>query len=301
MSANLGSIKTRVKALLSNSTMLSDTDLLSVIQADHDTVLNDNSWSRRKADTLLTLVAPVTAGTISSVSSTTVTGSSTAWSSSNVDSYIRIGSATYFHLISSVASATSLTIEAAYPASVSSGTSYRIFKHVYDLPSDFGRVTNVTCDIRFAETSRESIDRWDPYRSATATRPDFYTVRGLDTNPSGVFQIEFWPVPSSAQAVRVEYLKTNSLSSDSDEPLYRSDVLVWKAAESCSFLLHGKTGDAAWLQLADRFHARYLEALQGAKEDDLARYSPTTYVRDSAGRYGRSSDWYVEHDDLRLR
>ena len=93
----------------------------------------------------------------------------------------------------------------------------------------------------------------------------------------------------------------NELSADASIPLYRSDILVWKSGESAAFFLHGKTGDAAWLALADRYHQRHLEALEGAKADDLARFSVVQHIRDSALSGVRGDDFNLSHDLLNLK
>jgi len=279
--------------------MLTSSDATALIQAEHASILEDTSWARRKAETLIDTVATYGTGTIST-SGATVTGSSTVWTSAFVDRFIRVGSNTFFHQITAFGSATSLTIEQALPTDASAGTSYTIFRHRYDLPSTFGRALNVTSDRRVTEVSKSEIDRLDPYRTATASRPDVYTIIGLDVIPTGVFQIEFWPVPSSAVAVRVEFLRSNTLTAESDMPLYRGSVLIWKAAESACFFLHARTGDKSWLDLADRYHTRYQEDLQGAREDDLGKFSPVTHVRDAWTEGERGDSFWLTHDPLSL-
>ena len=293
MSLARSTIRTQVLKNVSDHSMIVAADVNTLIDLCHEEILNSYSWSRRKADTIVDTVASYSVGTVTT-SGTTVTGSGTTFTSAMADRYIRI-SRTYFHRITAFTSTTSLTIEQALPADVTTATSYSIFRHVYDLPSTFGRVLNATSDDRLTEWSRSEIDRVDPYRSSTADRPTVYSIYGLDSIPSGVFQIEFWPVPSSATAVRIEFLRTNTLSADTDRPLYRGDVLSWRASESAAFFLHSRTGDRSWLDLADRYHARYLEALQGAKEEDLARMSPVTHIRfGGGGTVG--DDYFLDRD-----
>jgi len=277
--------------------MITSTNVNDIIDAEHDTILNDYSWTRRRVDTMVETVAQYSTGTLST-SGATVTGVGTVWTSAFVGRYIRIGSNTFFHRITARASNTSITIEEGLPTDAAAGSTYTIFRHRYNLPPDFGRVINATSDTRLVEAAKSEIDRIDPYRTSTATRPDTYMIYGLDpdTTTSQIYQIEFWPVPSSATAVRVEYLRTNTLTSDSSEPLYRSTVLVWKAGESAAFFLHGRTGDAAWLALADRYHARFLEDLQGAREEDLGKWSPVTHIRDSAYDWDRGDDFGIDRD-----
>lgn len=273
--------------------MITSADVDTFLDNEHQEILENTSWSRRKSDSFINTVAPYATGTVSATG-TTVTGSSTVWTSSMVGRFIRMGSATYFHKITAVASATSLTVENTLPADVAASSTYTIFQHVYSLPSNFGRLTSFTGDVRLTEWARADIDSLDPYRSATATRPDVYSIRGPDS--SGVYEIEMWPVPSAANAFRFEYLKTNTLTSDSDSPLYRSDVLVWKASEAAASFLFARTGDQSWLALAERYHARYLESLQGAKEDDLGRFSPVMHIRDAALSGDRDDDYLLSHD-----
>jgi len=300
MSVALSTIRTRVRSNISNHSMITSSEVTEIIQAEHTTILEDTSWSRRKEDVMINTVGTYTTGTLGT-SGVTVTGSGTVWTGF-ADRYLRVGGGrTFFHRITAVASDTSLTIEAALPADVAAGTSYTIFRHVYDLPSTFGRVLNVTLDTRLVEVARSELDRSDPYRTSTSTRPTAYSLYGLDSIPSGVFQIEFWPVPSSAQAVRVEFLRTNTLTAETDRPLYRADILIWKASESCSFFLHARTGDQSWLALADRYHARYLEALQGAKEEDLGRFGAVGHVRFSDSGVGVGDNFWLDRDPLSLK
>lgn len=299
--ATKAQIRTNVLSLLSNNDMIASDDVDALMVADHREILDSYSWSRRKGDSLLTMVAPYSTGTITS-SSTTITGTDTTFTSAMVGRFLRTSSSTFFTRITGFTSTTEITIESALPSEVTDA-SFTIFKHRYNLPTDFGRVISLVSDVYMREASRTDLDNIDPYRSTTATYPELYTLLGLDPDTSGsqIFQTEVWPVPSTATQLRLHYLKANNLSSDSDEPLYRSDVLVWKTAESSCYFLHGKTGDAAWLALSDRFHVRYLESFQAAREDDIGKFSPSWHVKDSMHMGVHGDDFYLDHDDLRLR
>lgn len=300
--ATLATVRARTLNLLANNSMISSADATALVQAEHQTLLNDYGWSRRKQETMINTVGAYNTGTVTATG-TAVVGTGTAFTVAMIGRWIRIGSGASqsgtpgFWEIVAVADATHLTIESPGIPDPVTAQAYVIFKHVYLLPVDWGRVVNITSDVRLTEWQKADIDRLDPSRTSTGT-PDIYTVRGLYSpgTANSVFQIEFWPVPSSVQNLRVEYLIANDLVNDTDEPLYRSDVLVWKSAESGAFFLHGKTGDLAWLALADRYHQRFTESLEGAREDDLAKSSPASHVRDSAGGYGRGANWDLSHD-----
>lgn len=299
--ATKAQIRTNVLALLSNNDMIETTDVDALMVADHREILDSYTWSRRRADTTLTLVAPYSTGTITT-SGTGVTGTGTTFTSTMIGRFLRGEDSNYFLRVSAFTSATAITLETAL-ATALTDSDFTIFKHRYNLPSDFGRVVSVTSNFQAKAISRYDLDDIDPYRTTTASYPEYYIIFGLDpdTTSSQLFQMEVWPVPSSATILRVHYVKSNELSSDSDEPLYRSDILVWKSAESGAFFLHGKTGDAAWLALADRYHARYLEALQAAKEDDLGKSPVPFHIRDSQREGGPGDDFFLDHDNLRLR
>mgnify|MGYP001605589183 CR=1 FL=1 len=298
----LSTIRSHVKSRLAENSMITDAQINTIIQSEHTSLLEDYPWSQRKQDTVITISATYGTGTLST-SGTAVTGASTVWSTAFVGRYLRVGSNTFFHRITARTSDTAITIESALPSDAAALSTYTIFRHRYNLPSNFGRVLNVTSDNRLSEWTRADIDRIDPYRTSTATRPDVYTIHGLDpdTTTSQIFQIEFWPVPSSAQAIRVEYSRTNTLTADTDEPLYRGSILVWKAAETCAYFLHARTGDNAWMTLAERWHARYAEDLQGAREDDAGRASMATHVRDTSYGGDHGTDYWISRDPLGLR
>lgn len=296
--ATKATIRSRVLSLLANHSQITSADVNTLIETVHEEILNDYGWSMRRADLLVNTVPTVSSGTVSA-SGTTVTGSGTNFTSDMVGRFIRIGSSTFFFRIIAVASATSLTIEAPVPEAVAAGTSYVIFKHRYTLPADFGgRITSAVSDQRLREVSRQDLDRYDPYRIGTATRPEYYSVSGLDPSitTSQRFQIELYPVPSSAQTIRIEYLRENALANDTDEPLYPSDVLVWKAAEAGAFFLYARNGDQAWVALADRYHQRYLEAFELAKLDDLSKNSPARHVRDALVDSEPGDDFLINRD-----
>src|SRR5260370_36804397 len=102
---------------------------------------------------MINIVGTVTAGTVTTVGAA-VTGSGTAFTSAMVNQFLRIGTNTFYHQITAVASGTSLTIEAALPTDVTTATTYTIFQHVYPLPTDFGRINTVMSDIRLTEWAR---------------------------------------------------------------------------------------------------------------------------------------------------
>lgn len=293
--ATFATIQTRVAKLVADHTMITTSDIQTIIQTEHDTILEDYSWSRRKTETTLTTLALYTTGTITTTGAAVV-GSGTAWDQTFVGRWMRSGSQTAYLKITAVADATHLTLEASLQSDLTAAT-YSIFQNVYTLPSDFSRVLELHGRTRLMDVARMEIDSLDPYRSGTVSDSTHYNMRGITS--TGLYELELWPVPNAIRVYRLQYLRTNTLVDAADSPIYRSTILIWKAAESCAFFLHARTGDLAWLQLADRYHQRYLEDFQGAKEDDLGKFSPLGHVKD-AYESGLGSDYFIDKDPLRL-
>jgi len=89
-------IVSQVKNLVASNSMISDGDILAIVQAEHVTILEDNAWSRRKKETIVNLVAPYSTGSVST-SGTTVTGVGTTFTSAMVGRWMRIGSNQFYH------------------------------------------------------------------------------------------------------------------------------------------------------------------------------------------------------------
>jgi hypothetical protein len=297
LTATFATIQTRVTNLVGSNVAITSTEIQQMIQAEHETILNDYSWADRKAQGTLTTVGTYSTGTVSgSAGSATITGSGTTFTSAMVGRWIRIGSDVQYYKVATFASTSQITIETALPADVAAGTTFVIFQHIYSLPSNCERITSMTYNGPIIESSHQDIDRQDPYRSATASVPMVYAYMELDTN--GNRSVELWPVPSAAFVVRIQYLKTNTLTVDADKPLYRSDVLVWKSGASAAFLLFAKTGDIAWSQLATTYLNLYKDSLQGAVMDDLGKNSPAKRIRDVlySHPHGVRDDFWINHD-----
>jgi hypothetical protein len=300
--ATFNTVQSRVTNLVGSNVSISSTEIQQIIAAEHDTILNDNTWADRRAEAVLPLVGPYSAGTISTVG-TAVTGTNTVFTALMVGRYLRVSLATQYYLITAVADTTHLTIEAAVPAGDVTNSTYTIFQTVYTLPSNCERITSIRYQLPLQDTPLQELNRIDPYRSVTSDIPFRYSYRELSS--AGYRQIEVWPTPTSAVLLRFDYFKTNappilgvSWSNDTTSPLYRSDVLVWKSAETAAYLLFSKTGDQSWAVLSERYHNNYNESLLGAKLDDLGKNSPAHKIRDTAYRAWPLYDtsWSIDHD-----
>lgn len=120
----------------------SDTDYLNLAKSYtnriHKEALAYRPWPfRNKAGTLVT-EPPYTTGTVSvTQNSGAITGSGTAFTSSHVGYYLKIGSAPDLHLVTAYSSATAITVSPVVAIATASAQSFKLFRLGYALPSDF--------------------------------------------------------------------------------------------------------------------------------------------------------------------
>jgi hypothetical protein len=210
-------------------------------------------WSERRS-TITTHPSYSTGTVTATVGSTTLTGSGTAWSTTNsygqanarAGGKITISGSTEVYEVTAVASGTSLTISPAFIGATASSLSYLYFEDEYALASDFIR----PIDVRSFDTGKriKLIGRQDFRRMYPRNRIPTSNLRHatlLDQPFSGsttpVRKVQFAPPPSDVQVIPYTYVTMNlavssagtaasGLSSDTDEPIiplrYRH-VLIW--------------------------------------------------------------------------
>ena len=167
-------------------------------------------------------VADITTGTVSiSAGGTTVTGSSTTFSASDVSKFIQFSSSADWYKITAVASDTSLTIEAAYTqtTALSAGT-YTIRKFFYSVDSTVDKILSARQAISplFLDVVHfRDFDIFRPDPTSTGN-PNLMFVYGLDS--SNNIQFTVYPWPDAIINIEVRYKKVaTDLSADGDVSL----------------------------------------------------------------------------------
>lgn len=176
-------------------------DVKQVIHGKHD-------WYWTKDRQVVQTVVEKTAGTVSvAAAGTTVTGSSTAFASSDVGSFMRFADSDDWYKISSVSSTTSLELEIGYngTSALSAGT-YIIRKVFYSLPN-----AEKILGAKQAQTRRDLTcmnDReFDVYRAfSDDTGPaNLFCVYGMDS--SNNLQFNILPHADSAYNLEIKFKK----------------------------------------------------------------------------------------------
>jgi hypothetical protein len=200
------------------------------------------AWAERRAT--ITTHARYTTGTLTATrGSTALTGSGTAWNTTNSDGVanmraggrITISGQQEVYSVVSVGSDTAAVISPAFIGTTDSGLSYTYFEDEYALASDFSR----PLDLRAFDSGRtiKLLGRQDFRRAYPRNRIPSSQVRHatlLDLPFSGstvpVRKVQLAPPPSDVQLIPYDYITSNvavssagaaqaNLSADSDEPI----------------------------------------------------------------------------------
>lgn len=261
------------------------------------------TWSFRKKEALLTTVAPYSTGTVSAVSSTVLQGASTVWTSAMVNRYIRIGSDVAFYKITAVDTGLQrLTLETAYAGTITAGSTYTIFQHLYSLASDVDIAATLSYWRKLRETSIERRERADARRSYQSSYPWEFLYRGEDS--SGNVQVELSPVPSAAIAVRYHYLSTAPQlvqgTDDNTRIALDEDVLNYKGAALALMIYlaeHPEIPGATTLAALNSVYEKKGEAaLADAQFADLKKAGASDAVRDDAEDLAIDDEWLWDRD-----
>ena len=295
MAADKSTIRTQILSLVGNNVAITASDVNVMLVADDAEILESFTWSRRKAWTILNTVAPTSITIGVTNASGTVTGA--GFTAAMVGRLIRIGGEDAYYRIASVVAGVSAVLgdsegtTITYPGATDTSISARIWQHVYTVASIAEIVTGIP---GLEEIDKFLLDQLDPTGISEADPPLYWCHYGRNSN--GVLQVALMPLPSAARSLRVEFKKVADFADDTDVPLYRSDLLKWKTAESAASFLLAKTGDQAWAALADRYHGRYNDAFDTAKDDDRLKQSLPTRIGPEPGIGMRSDEFQLDHD-----
>jgi len=177
------------------------------------------TWPWLESREIVQTVADKTAGTVSvAASGTTVAGTSTAFASSDVGSYIQFSSSNDWYKIRTVPSTISLTIEKPYVGStaLTDGT-YTIRKVYYSLSSSVDKVLTIrqaTTPIKLSTFNYRMFDLYIPDITATGS-PEACMMFGMDSSRNWQFFLH--PIPDEVLNLEIRTrLRTTDMSADGD-------------------------------------------------------------------------------------
>jgi hypothetical protein len=303
--ANLDQMISRVRHLVGNHSIATEDLISSFVNERHQILFESHEWSRKKQEIILATTADADSGTLSVTNgASTITGTSTAFASTDVGSYIKIGSDESLYVVNAVTSSTSLTLGdlngtvIGYAGATASSLSYVLFKRFYSLGSGIDQITSVKYKRRLREVDQTFIDRLDPPR--TSTGDPLYFARGPwdQSGTKDEVRVEFYPRSSTAIAINVDVQLAHTDLSVTQNPIVPSAPLEWYAAEDTCYVLYARTKEEKWLKLADKYMAQGNISLERAKNEDSKRFGVSQQVKDIAGGVGLTETDFALNKDL---
>lgn len=204
-------------------------------------ILESRPWSALRAEGTFTVPDAYSTGTVTVTNnSTTVTGSGTVFTAGMIGRQLKVNSRGPCLTITAVASATSLTVEMAYPLDTASGQSYTILQAYVTFPTDFKRFMVVYDALRqwrlFFNYTTSELAGMDPARTSVG---DPWLLADYRQASTGAPRYELWPHPTVVRGYQYMYIKQGAeLVSDTDTPIYplRGSELVYGAlADVCKW------------------------------------------------------------------
>lgn len=245
-------------------------------------VCEGRQWSfLRAADQFLVADAYSTGTVTVTRSSTTVTGSGTAWTTAMSGRQVKFSSTSPVYTITITASdelAQTLTLDKAFGGTTAAGVSYQILQCYVTAPTNF--LTFLSCVnvsnmwrlwVNFFTT--EDLDRIDPIRTSSG-QP--YLVAALRNTSAEVAQFELWPHPTSQAQYPFTYIKrvTDFASGTTLPTLIRGDILLKGAlADLCKWPGSGDSKNPMFrMDLALQFEKEFIAMVAEAWKQDNEIY-----------------------------
>jgi len=228
--------------------------------------------------------------------STAVVGSGTTFTNFAVGDFIRFGSESQPYEITTITDATNIVLLTAYGGSTAASTNYGIFRTYYTpTVADVGEIVSLVYQSRLGEVSENYLNALDPERTSTGP-PTHYRITSK-TKGDGLVTFEVWPVPDQDYVLTVHYKKyVADLSADTDEPVFRPELIEAGALWDCYRLVFTITQNPAFIGLARDAKTDYANLLRDAIIEDMGTTSMPRRVRDVTGGTLWNDDFRVSHD-----
>jgi len=234
------------------------------------------NWSAMRGQTQLLPNDAKSAGTVSvQRGSTTVTGTGTAFASSDVGRQFMAGRTSPVYTIASYTSATVIDLDEAFGNTTNATATYQILDAFATMPADFKQFISVIDPVNAWQLrywfQQEELNNLDPQRTNAGTPWVLADLHIKTATEQPVF--ELWPYTQSARVYTVRYFKIPpDMAEPDDEPLrlVRGDVLVkgalvdvcrWPGTRALPNLLFGKGLDIV-------YEREYNDLVEAAQVED---------------------------------
>ena len=229
---------------------------------------------------------------------TSVSSSWTATANKFAGMYIKKENEAAYYLITASTSI-AITITESYigkttTAATSSGDSYCIFKHVYEISSSIETVDRVMHESYLSEMTPNEFERVDPDLDASG-RPTRWIKVGNSSAGNVLLQL-YPPRIDDIYELRIRGRRRVETLIDATKPFIDSNLILALAEADMlrkkKLIDPGSVEDEVMKYALANFALLYDSAIQ----HDYNNRSHSRYVRDRMFYTGRGSEWYVNHD-----
>jgi hypothetical protein len=232
---------------------------------------------------------------------TAATSVSAAWTSTAnqfAGMYIKKENEAAYYVITSSTS-NSITITENYlgkttTATASSGDSYAIFQHIYEIASGIETVDRIMHDSYLREMTPNEFERADPDLDTNGP-PSKWIKVGNSSAGNVLIQI-FPPRIDDIYELRIRGRRRVEVLADAEKPMIDSNLIL--ALAETDMLRKKKLIDPASVEdeVLKYAIANFTLLYENATAHDYNNRSHSRYVRDRFFPHGRGHEWYVDHD-----
>ena len=253
-------------------------------------------WSWLMAKDVLNVLSKYTTGTVDvTKDSTTVAGNSTVFTGKEnynfkIDGYNEI------YTVSSVASATSMTLDDAFEGTTGTTKGYTLWKDTYELPNTHEEIDMMWHDHQSYVSAAVGLKKLQEIKMRFPT----YTGKALawsqvQWSSDGDRQIEIYPVPDEDYSLHyIYYKRITNLDADGDKPLmpqiYRHVLVYGSLAD-----FHYSEGD---LEMSSIYESKYNDLVRRmANDSESTEDFPQLVINETWRKYQRTAE-RVDFGDL---
>ncbi len=199
------------------------------------------SWNWLVKDSIVQTTADVSTGTVTATNGSTSIIFTDAIVPTDVEGYfLQFSDTSDWYELVSTSDTTHAELDVPFLGTTSSTLTFVLRKFYYLLPSDTGKILDVS-QHRIWNTALKFVparilDQYLAYRQQS-NRPRYYTIIGI--NSTRQYKMELFPYPNTAMNLNVRrYQVVTELSADSDIPVIPEafhEILVWDVLSTYGF------------------------------------------------------------------
>lgn len=277
-----------------------DGDLKATINNCQRQICESYDWTFLDGTMVVNSVVPHQNGTVTlSTGSPNVIGSGTSFNVNDAGAFFWAGGQVMAPVPVQSVQGQILTLQSPWPGPSVIGSAYILAPLYYPLTGAL-EVQSVRQIDYLEKLTRDKVNRRDPARIFAGATPALVWCNAPHAEDGSV-QIELWPTAGDARPYLCEVkLAAPLLIDTTDQPLCPSAVLEAKSLMDACLSAYATTGNQQWVQLADRYQARYLTELEDARIKNADRQRHRTMVEPPSRRSigPGDSQYFPTHDTL---